>query len=161
MLYLWDTVTGEILHRLKGHSHDISALAFSPDGSRLASASADCTALVWDMAAVGRDLPPPYAVTPANLERLWTVLGGTNATRAEDVIWSLAAAPERALPFLQKNFQPIPRVDAARLAQLIAGLDDKVYANSPLSKNWPGSANPPRARFAKGTTPTPWSEANV
>ena len=38
---LWDTTTAEPLATLTGHVNGITALAFSPDGTTLASASAD------------------------------------------------------------------------------------------------------------------------
>lgn len=36
---------------LRGHTARITALAFSPDGSRLLTASADGTASLWDLSA--------------------------------------------------------------------------------------------------------------
>jgi WD40 repeat protein/tetratricopeptide (TPR) repeat protein len=52
---LWDAATGELLHTLHGHDDAVQAVAFSPDGGRLVSASRDSTARVWDVAA-GREL---------------------------------------------------------------------------------------------------------
>ncbi|KAI0401538.1 quinon protein alcohol dehydrogenase-like superfamily [Xylaria palmicola] len=71
---IWDTATGEVMRRLPerrpqepneasenieartrehklslGHSDDIANLAFSPDGTFLASASGDHTARIWDV----------------------------------------------------------------------------------------------------------------
>ena len=39
----WDTSTGQLLSTMHSHCGAVMALAASPDGSRLASASADCT----------------------------------------------------------------------------------------------------------------------
>ena len=44
---------GQLLYRLKGHLGPIRGLAFSPDGSRLASASQDHTLRLWNMETGG------------------------------------------------------------------------------------------------------------
>jgi WD40 repeat protein len=44
-----DARTGKELGRVKGHEAEITSFAFSPDGNRLATGSADTTALVWDI----------------------------------------------------------------------------------------------------------------
>jgi WD40 repeat protein len=41
--------TNEVISLLKGHSDIINGLAFSPDGNRLISGSADKTARIWDI----------------------------------------------------------------------------------------------------------------
>ncbi|NUN50646.1 MAG: hypothetical protein HUU15_17685, partial [Candidatus Brocadiae bacterium] len=45
---LWEeTQTGRPVGRLQGHEYDVEALSFSPDGTRLLSASRDRTAALW------------------------------------------------------------------------------------------------------------------
>ena len=45
---LWDAETGTHLNTLIGHNEDILSVAFSPDGTTLASGSADNTIRLWD-----------------------------------------------------------------------------------------------------------------
>jgi WD40 repeat protein len=46
---LWEVTTGENIATFWGHPTDIQDLAFSPDGTLLASGSFDGTLLLWDM----------------------------------------------------------------------------------------------------------------
>ncbi|BGP39918.1 U3 snoRNP protein [Rhodotorula kratochvilovae] len=47
-IYMWSTQTGKLLDVLAGHEGPVAALAFSPLGDRLVSASWDKTIRVWD-----------------------------------------------------------------------------------------------------------------
>ena len=46
---IWDVATAENIHTFWGHTTDVQSLAFSPDGTHLASSGFDGTILVWDM----------------------------------------------------------------------------------------------------------------
>ena len=48
-IHLWDVATGENIATFWSHPTDIQSLAFSPDGTLLASGSYDGTILLWDM----------------------------------------------------------------------------------------------------------------
>ena len=54
---LWRAATGRELATLRGHAGAVGSIAFSRDGSTLASGSVDGTVLLWDMLPYA--LPPP------------------------------------------------------------------------------------------------------
>jgi WD40 repeat protein len=45
---VWDAETGALLATLSGHTSLVTSAAFSPDGTRVATSSADNTARLWD-----------------------------------------------------------------------------------------------------------------
>jgi WD40 repeat protein len=46
--FLWDVESGDLLHTLRGHTSQVLCIAFSPDSTRLVTASVDYTARLWD-----------------------------------------------------------------------------------------------------------------
>jgi RNA polymerase sigma factor (sigma-70 family) len=119
-----ELATGKELCRLLGHRDAIHGLAFSPDARRLASASWDTTALVWDVSDV-RPERPGGAVASDDLNSLWDDLAGADAARAHQAILHLSRSPGRAVPFLARRLRPVAAADAQRVARLIAELDSQ------------------------------------
>jgi WD40 repeat protein len=47
-LKVWDAESGKCLLKLKGHSQEVSSVAWSHDGSRIVSGGGDATMREWD-----------------------------------------------------------------------------------------------------------------
>jgi WD40 repeat protein len=125
---LWETATGKLLAKVPGHQGPITSIAFSGDGNVLATAGADTTALVWDVKAVmAESRRRATERSPRDLQALWQELG-SDAARAYAAQRRLVQAPARAVPFLDALLKPVAPVDARRLAQLVAALDDQKFA---------------------------------
>src|SRR5262249_5774365 len=46
-LRLWDAATGALIKEMRGHTNGAEAIAFSPDGTRIASGGIDRTIYFW------------------------------------------------------------------------------------------------------------------
>jgi RNA polymerase sigma factor (sigma-70 family) len=126
---LWDPATGKEVQRLQGHHSLVTSLAFAPDGSRLASGLRNSTVLLWEVSRLERNLRRQgLRLSPKELEAFCSDLAGEDARKAHTAIWTLAAAPNRALPLLKRLVRPAPGPDPARLRRLIADLDSNRFA---------------------------------
>jgi dipeptidyl aminopeptidase/acylaminoacyl peptidase len=124
---LWDSGSGRELLSLDGMTMPVYCAVFSNDGRRLAATANDGQVLIWLLAVpAGRAAD----LTPRGLEALWTDLAANDAARGFQAVFTLAAAPQHALPFLKKHLRAVesPPDQAARLARLVADLDNKRYA---------------------------------
>jgi RNA polymerase sigma factor (sigma-70 family) len=126
-VYLVDPLTGKELKRLEGHEGWIDYLAFSPDGTRLASGSRDTTALVWDVAGV---LLAQAKVHPSAKELAdhWAALAGEDAERAYRAVRLLVRAPAQAVPLIGEHLRPVPFPQREEVRRLLAALDSKQFA---------------------------------
>jgi WD40 repeat protein len=128
MIRLWEIATGKEIRPLPPSPARVTSLAFSPDGKTLATGSTDTTVLVWDLTGhmQGNRLGP-MALTPHELESLWTDLISDKVAEADQALWKLAAAPQQTVPFLHKRLQVVPVVDPKQIAQHIADLGDNRF----------------------------------
>jgi WD40 repeat protein len=47
-VWIWETATGKVLHKLRGHTATVRALDFAPDGRKVVTVGDDRTGIVWD-----------------------------------------------------------------------------------------------------------------
>jgi len=122
---LWEVATGKKIRQFQGHKSAVSSVAISPDGKTLATGSYDTTILLWDLSGPPQATARPEKLDAKELETLWAGLADRDATTAYQALWTLAAAPRQAVPFLQKQLPPrSPAPDQKLLTRLIADLDN-------------------------------------
>jgi len=127
IIRVWLVDTGQELASLSGHSGVINALAFSPGGKTLASASADTTILTWDLRAALAKRLPQRVFTDMELETSWDTLASDDAQLAFTTICQLAAASKDTVTFLRTHLKPATLPDSKRVEELLAQLDAKQF----------------------------------
>jgi hypothetical protein len=122
-----EVASGRQRRRFKGHTDHVGALAFSADGTILATGSRDSTILLWDMK---RPAGPDPAAEKQAAERLgfcWNKLAEDDAVCAYDAVLALAEIPGLSVPFLAQQVKPVQSVSSKDLAKWIGDLDDGSY----------------------------------
>src|SRR5262249_51768078 len=72
---LYEVATGKVRRLFAGHKGAVQAVAFSRDGTRLASAGGELTALLWDLTGrLDRTQLHRDHLAPQDLEQLWSAL---------------------------------------------------------------------------------------
>ncbi|WP_203031320.1 WD40 repeat domain-containing protein [Frankia nepalensis] len=152
-VYLWDVMDEaeprQLSMPLAGHGGEIKAIAFSPDGKTVASASYDKSIVLWDLSGAGLpvrvgSIPPGGGVLSADGRLLATTADGDKV-----VVWDIAdPAKPRALDVLVGaneifEFSPDGRSLVTRAAEnstaIIWVLDDRSSSRGAMGLSIPVS----------------------
>lgn len=123
-----ETATGRERRRYQGHESTVHSVAWTPDGNRLISGSADTTILVWDLAAERASSGMTTPLASRELEQLWGELAAENAGTAYRAMCRLAQHPEQAVEFLRKQLAGWRELPLAAVEQVLADLDHPRYS---------------------------------
>ena len=118
---LHDYATGEVQALFYGHNASVLALAFSPDGRWLASASKDNTLRLWDLTLLqGERLEPAAQILTGHTDDVydlaWSPTGERLVSASYDRtvgLWDTAALPEgqvRLVAQLEGHTEPVRSV---------------------------------------------------
>ena len=117
---IFETLTGVHVHTIP---RTASALAFSPDGDKLAVGADDGSLTLWRL----NPHPGNAKLLPGDLDKLWLDLSASDAKGAHQALWRLIDAPEQALPFLAERLTQAELRDPRDIPGLI---DIAVHADA-------------------------------
>jgi WD40 repeat protein len=123
-ILLIELATGGVRGHFRGHCGQLTALAFSADGTALASGSADGTALLWDLVGRGER---QRRLSANELSQLWDQLGG-DAPAAYQAMAAFTRADGQAVAWIRQHLPRVDRADGAQAARLIQNLDNRSFA---------------------------------
>lgn len=128
---LWDLLHGRVVHTFPlphrppmelGLGTPATALAFTPDGRRLATGLPDGSILIWSV-----PIPEPDPLRTAELDPLWADLIGPDAGTGWRAVWRLLDDPTAAVRLVASRLKPAEAVPAADVARLLADVDSPDY----------------------------------
>lgn len=104
-VWLVEVATGEPRRKLAGHRGACRAFAFTPDGTKLLTASADHTVLVWAVRL--QDVPlTPELKRETSAAKLWERMTTGTASEAYAAMARLAADPRAAAAMARMRLKP-------------------------------------------------------
>lgn len=124
---LVEVTSGRSRRVLTGHRGFSRVLGFTPDGSRLLTAGADHTILVWDMRLQAVPLPDEWK-RETNAAKLWDTLASSKAKDAYLAMARLAREPDAAVKMARMRLKPAVAPSERTLAGILRDLGDAEFA---------------------------------
>ncbi len=128
LIRIYDSWTGKRLGSLEGHRLPVTSLSFSPDGTRLVSAGADASALVWDTTPLRAEPTPSDPTTAPSADDVWSILADPDAAKVHPIAQRLVSDPQKTLELFRDRIRPAASLDESHLAKLVAELESPRYA---------------------------------
>jgi WD40 repeat protein len=121
--------SGATLRPLRGHTAEVSCVAFTASGKGLLTGGTDGTLVAWEAAPfVPGPKPPRARLTAEESPVLWQRLANGDAAVGYQTMARLERAPDQAVALLKKHLKPALGADPVRVARLIADLEAKSFA---------------------------------
>jgi Tol biopolymer transport system component len=124
---LWEVNSRKLRRQFDMPQGPVFALTFAPDGKTLAAGSEGPGLIIWDVTGGQREVRQQGKLTPKEQEVLWTELGSSDAGRAYQAMWTLAAEPRQTIRLLQEHLMPILAL-SVEVPRLVADLDSKQFS---------------------------------
>src|SRR5207248_4163519 len=88
---VWEAASRALRAKFDGHRAAVLHVAFSPDGTLLASGGGDYTILTWDVTGrLTRPRRPAGKLSPEDAGKLWAELADSDAAKAYTAALTLA-----------------------------------------------------------------------
>jgi WD40 repeat protein len=148
---IWDLGTGQVVFEVP--AKDATAVAFSPDGKRLAIGTRSGKVLVCDL-----EENRPRFSRPRPQEELWKDLAALPTAAGYRAQWTLGRGGPRSVEFLTKKLLPPPDLDPRAIRRTIQQLDDDRFTSREAASKALEQIGAPAYRFVKQammSRPTP------
>lgn len=129
-VWLVEAATGETRRKLTGHQGAVRAFAFTPDGSKLLTASADHTVLVWAVRL--QDVPLSAALKKeTSAAKLWATMATGTAAEAYPAMARMAADPRAAVAMarlrMKSKADDVADVRAVELLEAVGTVEARAF----------------------------------